>query len=220
MQQGPLHAHRLIGQNPGMRLYLASFRLGPHHERLRRLAGGGRRTALIPNAVEHVPTEDRIVGLRRDVDELEATGLEVTLLDLREPGAVDRLADFDIVWVRGGNVFVLRRALAHTGADSRLINLLERDVVVYGGYSAGPCVLGPDLTALRRVDDLDAVAEPITDGLGLLDRPFVPHVRSPAHPESAGCDAVAADYQTRGQAHWALRDGQVLIIDGDEMTLL
>jgi hypothetical protein len=29
-----------------------------------------------------------------------AAALDVTLLDLREPGTVDRLAAFDIAWVR------------------------------------------------------------------------------------------------------------------------
>ena len=78
---------------------------------------------------------------------LEAAGLEVTLLDLQEPGTVDRLAAFDIVWVRGSNVFLLRRALADTDADTALINLLQRDAVVYGGYSARACVLIPDAGA-------------------------------------------------------------------------
>ncbi len=203
-----------------MRLYLSSFRLGRHYEHLLRLAGKGCRTALVPNATEHMPVQDRWAGLRRDRSELEAAGLAVELLDLRQPGAVDSLAGFDVVWVRGGNVFVLRKTLADTGADVVLVDLLQRDAIVYGGYSAGPCVLGPDLTCLAAVDDLAAVDEPVTDGLGLLDRPFVPHVRSPEHPESSACDAIAARLQARGEQHWALRDGQVLLVDGDEVTVL
>lgn len=203
-----------------MRLYLASFRLGRHHEHLLRLAGGGRRTALVPNALDGAPERYRVDGLRRDVDELVAAGFAVTVLDLREAGAVAGLAEFDIVWVRGGNVFVLRRALADTGADAELIDLLQQNAIVYGGYSAGPCVLGPDLAALAQVDDISAVTNPITAGLGLLDRPFVPHVRSPSHPEAALCDAIAVGYQQRGQPFWGLSDGQVLIVDGDDRTIL
>jgi dipeptidase E len=203
-----------------VRLYLSSFRLGRHHEHLLRLTGKGRRTALVPNAVDNIPARDRSEGLRRDLVELEAAGLMVEMLDLRQAGAVDSLAGFDVVWVRGGNVFVLRRVLADTGADSVLVDLLQRDAIVYGGYSAGPCVLGPDLTALADVDDITAVDDPITEGLGLLDRPFVPHVRSPAHPESAACDAIADRYTAQGQKHWALRDGQVLLVEGDTVTIL
>jgi len=203
-----------------MRLYLSSFRLGQHHEHLLRLAGNGRRTALVPNALDNISAQDRSEGLRRDLDELEAAGLAVETLDLRQAGAVDRLAGFDVVWVRGGNIFVLRRALADTGADTVLIDLLQGDAIVYGGYSAGPCVLGPDLTALAVVDDITAVDDPITDGLGLLDRPFVPHVQSPAHPESAACDAIAARCKAQGQQHWALSVGQVLLVDGNIATIL
>jgi len=36
----------------------------------------------------------------------------VAEFDLRQPEATGQLAGFDIVWVRGGNVFVLRRVLA------------------------------------------------------------------------------------------------------------
>ena len=104
--------------------------------------------------MDNISAEDRSEGLRRDLDELEAAGLAVEMLDLRHTGAVDKLAGFDVVWVRGGNIFVLRRALADTGADTVLIDLLQRDAIVYGGYSAGPCVLGPDLTALAYVDDI------------------------------------------------------------------
>lgn len=61
-------------------------------------------------------------------------------------------------------------------ADEALVALLQRDQLVYGGYSAGACVLGSDLIELQLVDDLTAVDDPVTSGLGLLDRPLVPHV--------------------------------------------
>lgn len=184
------------------------------------MLAGSQRTALVTHALDGMPPAHRATGLARDVAELSAAGLAVTTVDLHEPSAVESLAGFDLVWVRGGNVFVLRRALADSGADQVLVDLLRRDAVVYGGYSAGPCVLSPDLEELRHVDDLGAVAEPITTGLGLLDRPFVPHVDSPGHPETAGCTEIARRYRERGQDHWALRDGEVLVVDGPLVELL
>jgi dipeptidase E len=167
-----------------VRLYLSSFRLGPHGRRLLQLLGTGRRTALTPNALDGLKEADRERGLRRDVEELADAGLDVRIVDLRAPGAAASLGDYDLVWVRGGNVFILRRALADSGADEALVTLLQRNQVAYGGYSAGACVLGRDLTELQRVDDATAVVAPLTTGLDLLDRPFVPHIRSPRHPES------------------------------------
>lgn len=202
-----------------MRLYLSSFRTGNHPDALLAMAGG-RRTALIANAADAWPADVRTALVRRDLEDLGAAGLDVTLADLREPGTVHTLAVYDVLWVRGGNVFMLRRVLADSGADTVLLDLVRADALVYGGYSAGACVLAGDLTGLAHVDDPDVVAEPLMTGLGLLDRPFVPHVRSPGHPETTACDEVSAAYTAAGQPHWALRDGEVLLIDGDRTELL
>jgi dipeptidase E len=203
-----------------MRLYLSSFRVGAHPQRLLQLLGDGRRTALISNATDEAPESAREKHRGRDRAELAALGLDVTTVDLRTPKAADRLCDYNLIWVSGGNTFVLRRVLADSGADVALLALLRDDALVYGGYSAGACVLAPDLTDLQHVDDISAVPEPITTGLGLLDRPFVPHVASPGHPETELCDEESAALTRKGQEHWALSDGDVLIIDGDQTELL
>jgi dipeptidase E len=203
-----------------MRLYLSSFRVGSYPQRLLQLLGEGRRTALVPNAMDGAPEQIRRDGLARDVGELEALGLDVTLVDVRTPNAVHQLAGYDLVWVRGGNVFALRKAFADTGADTILTGLLRGDALVYGGYSAGPCILAPEIGFLQEVDDITAVKKPVTTGLGLLDRPFVPHVASPGHPETEACDEVSAELHRRGQYHWALSDGDVLVVDGQRTELL
>jgi dipeptidase E len=203
-----------------MRLYLSSFRVGSYPQRLLQLLGEGRRTALVPNAMDGAPEQIRRDGLARDVGELEALGLDVTLVDVRTPNAVHQLAGYDLVWVRGGNVFALRKAFADTGADTILTGLLRGDALVYGGYSAGPCILAPEIGFLQEVDDITAVKKPVTTGLGLLDRPFVPHVASPGHPETEACDEVSATLSRRGQDHWVLSDGDVLVVDGPRTELL
>ncbi|MFG2004847.1 hypothetical protein ACGFNU_37435 [Spirillospora sp. NPDC048911] len=48
----------------------------------------------------------------------------------------------------------------------------------------------------------------------MIDRALVPHVDSPDHPESEILTAVAARYAAEGVPHHALRDGQVLVVDG------
>jgi dipeptidase E len=203
-----------------MRLYLSSFHVGSYPQRLLQLLGAGRRAALIPNALDGVPEQARRPSLERDSKELEALGLDVTLVDLCRPGAADELAGYDLIWVRGGNTFVLRKAFADSGADAALAALLRDDALVYGGYSAGACILTPDLSDLQHVDDISVVSAPITTGLGLLDRPLVPHVASPGHPETTDCDEVSAALRRRGQDHWALSDGDVLVVDGQQTQLL
>ena len=48
-----------------------------------------------------------------------------------------RLSAYDLVWVMGGNSFVLRRAMRSSGFDTLIRELLEADTIAYGGYAAG-----------------------------------------------------------------------------------
>lgn len=131
-----------------MRLYLSSFRLGCCPERLVALAGVGRRLAVVANAMDAQPADERRVGVAREVAALTPLGFAVDELDLREvtpASAADALARFDVVWLRGGNVFVLADALEASGVGAALVERLAADTIVYAGDSAGPCVLAPTL---------------------------------------------------------------------------
>jgi dipeptidase E len=202
-----------------MRLYLSSFRIGDHPERLMELLGPGRRAAVIANALDDAEPQIRKEGVERELEALGALGLEPRELDLREYfGTTPDLRGYDLAWLRGGNAFLLRYALAASGADASLVDLLRDDALVYGGYSAGPCVLGPSLRGLELVDEPDAVettygAKPVWDGLGVLDFAIVPHVDSPGHPETERCNALAEHYRSEGVPHRTLRDGEVIVID-------
>ncbi|MEU3692852.1 Type 1 glutamine amidotransferase-like domain-containing protein [Streptomyces narbonensis] len=212
-----------------MRMYLSSWRTGDHPDQLLALLNGSgtNQVAVIANAVDALPTAERRAAVEREVDALAALGLQPVELDLRDyfDQAPERVAAalerFPAVWVRGGNVFVLRHALARSGADRALSELLQRDAVVYAGYSAGACVLAPDLHGLDRCDDPNAVAlaygAPARfDGLGLLDYVVVPHIDSPGHPENEILTTVADHYRAQGTAHHTLRDGQAIVINGKD----
>jgi dipeptidase E len=207
-----------------MRLYLSSFRMGNHPEELVRLAGDGARAAVVANACDGLPADARVAAVEREVVALTGLGMTAEEVDLREyvgDGArLGRdLAAYDVWWLRGGNVFVLRHAMRVSGADHVVVDALGGDAVVYAGYSAGSCVLAPSLRGLETCDDPTEVTllyddEPTFDGLGVLDHAVVPHVQSPDHPESAALDAVAETYRSTGVPFVALRDGQALVVDG------
>lgn len=113
------------------------------------------RAAVIANAMDAAPSEIRTDGVKRELSALTALGLVAKELDLRDHvgthGAVAReLRRYDIVWLRGGNVFMLRYALARSDTDTELTRLLDKDAIVYSGYSAGPCVLAPTLRGPGR----------------------------------------------------------------------
>ncbi|MFC8226543.1 Type 1 glutamine amidotransferase-like domain-containing protein [Streptomyces sp. NPDC057287] len=216
-----------------MRMYLSSFRTGDHPDRLLALLRepvGTGEVAVIVNALDALPEDERRTASAREIEALGLLGLRAAELDLRvffdgpPSRTAEALSRFQLVWVRGGNVFVLRHALARSGADIALIELLRRDDIVYGGYSAGACVLAPDLHGLERCDDPRAVlaaygAPARRDGLGLLDYVVVPHIDSPGHPETEILGTVAEVYRAAGTPHQPLRDGQAIVIDGERTDI-
>jgi dipeptidase E len=212
-------------------LYLSSFRIGDHPEYLTALVGGNnRRAAVIANAMDDAPGDVRRNGVEYELAALTELGFDAAELDLR--GYIDDekrlrgdLAGLAVTWLRGGNVFMLRYALRRSGGDAVLRDLLAEDALVYAGYSAGACVLSPSLRGLEAVDDADAVpriygAEPVWDGLALLEEAFVPHFRSPGHPETAAIERVVARYRAEGTAYRTLHDGQALVINGTDRIIV
>ncbi len=216
-----------------MRLYLSSFRLGDNPDRLVGLLGdsGPGEVAVIADAMDSAPEEIRRAAVEREIGALAELGFRPRELDLRDffgrPAAdvAAALAAFPAVWVRGGNAFMLRYAMARSGADEALVGRLRQDTIVYAGYSAGPCVLAPSLRGLELCDFPRHVQETWGDeavwqGLGVLDHAFVPHVDSPGHFETEACGRVAERYRAEGTPHRTLRDGQVLLVDGDHAAVI
>jgi dipeptidase E len=213
-----------------VRMYLSSFRVGDHPDRLLALMRRQGPTVVIANSCDTAPPERRADSVQLELDALGFLGIAAAELDLRDyVDERDRLADdlaaCELVWVRGGNTFVLRHALAISGGDAVLTDLLAKDAIVYAGYSAGACVLAPSLHGLELCDEpadvLATYGVPARfDGLGLLARPFVPHLDSPDHAETELVAKVAARYRAEGVPFHALRDGQVLVVDGDLVEVL
>lgn len=211
-----------------MRLFLSSYRFGAHADALLAMVGEPGRVAVIANACDAWPSAWQS-AVTSDLFPLRRMGFHPEVVDLREyvgrADALERtLSGFPLVWVRGGNTFVLRAQFARSGADVVLARLLAEDALVYAGYSAGACVMTPDLHGLESMDDPNEVrsaygVEPRWDGLGIVDRPIVPHLDSPTDPEGLSRKLVR-DYLSAGTPHWALTDDHVVVVDGDSTRVL
>ncbi len=209
-----------------MKLYLSSFKVGGDPSFLQNLAASGRsRAAHIPNALDVVVDRGaRSFYERNDRSDLEAQGFTVSRLDLRawfgREKALDACLDaYDLLWSSGGNVFALRDAMRRSGLDAALKRRCAGGTdLVYGGFSAGICVLGPTLEGLELVDDPEpspygGTASPCREGLGLLPYMPVPHYRS-GHPESDRIEAVVRYLEEKRLPHVKMRDGDVLVVEG------
>jgi len=187
------------------------------------VSGPDKRVAYISNALDFSSDfERRKKSEETDFHDLEALGLQPEMLDLRDffgrqEELEKKLAGYQVIWVRGGNTFVLRQAMALSGFDNILKRQLERNDLVYGAFSAGACVLAPSLRGLEVMDDPNihpypGQEETIWEGLGLIEHALVPHYSSD-HPESSGVDDTIKYMIDNKILFKALRDGEVLIFE-------
>jgi dipeptidase E len=205
-----------------MRLYLSSYRLGDHREKLVELADDGA-VAIVGNALDFIPDDARRKyesEVYSPCKEFAALGLKSSDLDLRHyfgnrKSLRDDLGQFGLVWVLGGNAFLLLRALRQSGFPDVLRDLLARDQIAYGGYSAGAVVATPTLRGIELMDDPAQLAEGYEpevywDGMGLVDFSIVPHYRSD-HPETGSAETAATFMKQNGLKFKAMSDGEVFI---------
>jgi|SRR3989339_390514 len=205
-----------------MKFYLSSYKIGNEPKKLVKMAKG--KIGYIPNTLDYsyADPERKKRGIKKDISELRTLGLKVELLDLKDyfskrESLETELSKLGGVWIRGGNTFVLRQAMRLSGFDLAIMKQIERKDFLYGGYSAGICILAPNLKSIKHVDDpkdmpYRELKKQIWDGLKILDYMIIPHYKS-AHPESKGMDKEVKYCKKNNIKFKTLRDGEVIIID-------
>lgn len=211
-----------------MKLFLSSYQIGTAPDALLGLLGARRQAVVVANAADHFADARRAAWVERCRGELERVGVPSRELDLRthfgRPDLRGALSDVGLIWVTGGNTFLLRKAMRASGLDVLLPELLAGGELVYGGFSAGACVASPSLAGIALADhpEREAAGYPSDvpwDGLGLIGFYVVPHYRSD-HPESASMEAVVAYYEEHGLPHVDLRDGQAVVVSGPSVEVV
>lgn len=204
-----------------MKLFLSSYRMGNDPEKLAELVSGSRVALVIPNALDIAQDLEHKKGaVLREVNDLNSLGLDAEVLDLRDyfansSGLKEKLQDSGMVWVIGGNTFVLRRAMRQSGLDHILLEKKNQASFVYAGYSAGACAATPTLRGLDLVDDPNDVPDGynravVWDGLGLVHYCIAPHYHSD-HPESERMNQAVEYFIENKVLFRALHDGEVII---------
>lgn len=203
-----------------MHLYLSSYRIGNYGNQLAKLARG--KTALvISNALDFSNDLERLkFGREREFAWLSDLGIASEALDLRDyfhtsSDLKHKVTQAGMLWVVGGNTFLLRKAMFLSGLDQILNDLLDDSDFLYGGYSAGVCVLSPSLKGIHLADRPEAESvgythETIWEGLGILNDYIVPHYRCD-HFESKSMEAVVDYYEKHRLPYHTISDGEVIL---------
>lgn len=167
-----------------MKLYLSSYRVPTPDELFALLPKPPEQCQLliIPNGKDDQLPEERAAKLDELTADLEKLGFSVDTTDLRDYDdsnlLYEHLKQTDVIWVAGGNSFVLRAEMRRSGFDS-VINRLLEEGKVYAGESAGAIVAGLTLQGSEIGDDPQLADPIIWEGLGLTDRIIAPHAGSP-----------------------------------------
>ncbi len=213
-----------------MKIYLSSYHLGNNPEKLKELVNKeNAKAGIVLNAADNSEDERRASYVASQIEELATLGIDSEELDLRnyfnrnqelEP----KLSSYDLVWVVGGNSFLLLRAMKQSGFDKLIVPLVENDTIVYSGFSAGAVVATPTLHGIELVDDKDTVSEGydkevVWTGLHMVGKSIAPHYKS-NHPESEAVDEVIKYFLKNGMDYWTLSDGQALVIKDGTVTLV
>lgn len=203
-----------------MKLYLSSYRLGNNPKKLIELFSDDKKIAVIANAMDFVDDSQREESAKQSIMELKNLGLFPEEIDLRDYFGKQnelsrKLNNYGAVYVRGGNTFVLRRAMAQSSFDKWIKNKNRDPNFVYAGYSAGICVLSPTLHGLELVDDPNIVPQGynpqiIWSGLDIVDFSIAPHYKSD-HPESEMVEKEVEYFIKNKIPFKTLRDGEIII---------
>ena len=201
-----------------MKLYLSSLGIGNSKGELRKwISQHGNKIALIPDALDMKKNRDQIV---EDIDELEDFGFDVNLVSLQKYiGNNDNLKkdleEYNAFFAIGGNVFRLRKAMQLSGFDKYLTEISKKDDYLYGGYSAGICVLAKKLDIYKMVDPpINSFDNsPVEfEGIGLLDYLPMPHYKS-YFPVGKAIDKLVDYCNRNGRKFRVLRDGESWVED-------
>jgi dipeptidase E len=207
-----------------MKLYLSSIGV-PTPDDLALLLGKPLSTtsvAFIPNANDYYAERPRSVVTKQRVAPLESLGMKVTVIDLRDysdGAALEKaLQPYDLIWVTGGNTFLLRDEIRKSGFE-RIIHGLLNQGKVYGGNSAGALVAGDSIgdIDLDSADPPEFAAELIEEGLHLVPYIIVPHVNNLEFTEVMKTVAKRVD---RADKFIELKDSQAVVFDGDEHRIV
>ena len=140
--------------------------------------------------------------------------IDTERMDLREIESILRRAD--VVYISGGNTFLLNHRLHVSGLMPYLRKKIQSGLPVVG-FSAGMIVCGPNVLTAK---DLNSVATPYFDSLNVSPFNFLAHYGTDTYTQAPHDDWLS-DYHTfQDNPVVILSDGGYIKVEGKKTTLV
>ena len=206
-----------------MKLYLSSYQI-PNLEELENLLEkplSKINLVLVTNAKDYYIDRARKIKVASEIDYFKSLGVvRYEEIDLRDYETSDEtlkaIGDADLVWVMGGNTFMLRHEMNRSGFDDAIKKATAKGAV-YGGNSAGAAVAGNTIKGLQHGDAAGFAEEIHWDGLGLVDHFILPHVGNNMYEKFT---AAVLEEHEGDDTVVKLTDDQVLIVNGNSEKIV
>jgi dipeptidase E len=205
-----------------MKLYLTSYRIPVPDELFAMLPKSSPETKLayIPNAKDYKSPSEYQESMEDVRLYSEQLGFSGDVVDLRmfttSQALYEKLKAYDLIWVLGGNTFILRHEMRRSGFDSIIGKLLEAGRV-YIGESAGAIVAGANLKGAEVADEPELAKELVWEGLTLADLIIAPHADSQDFP---GYVDFMMEFYKGDKRLTLLNDNQALVIEGSQQKIV
>lgn len=174
---------------------------------------GKKKIAFIPNAKDMADDKSGIEKQRLFLQDMGHALKDVDLNNYRDDLLYHELSKYEVIYVAGGNCFVLLEKMRSAGFENVVRRLLKNGVV-YIGQSAGACVMGSSIEPLREMDNPKLAKIGDYKGLGFVDFVFVPHYKN------AKYEAAIAKIEKRYGKKFKLEkftDSEWCVVDGDSI---
>jgi dipeptidase E len=177
------------------------------------------KICIIPTAAkEQKEKHHRMVAAKNT---LYSLGFErVDFLDV-DKDDVTRLAEYDVVYIGGGNPFYLLEQIKTTGAEQEIRAIVEKGGILIG-VSAGSLVLGPNLKVAQYFTPALNSANSTTEGMGLFSFLIMPHSdRENLFPGDVSIESrLKRLVEEIGVTIVRLKDSEACVIHGDAMNIV
>ncbi|EOT46580.1 MULTISPECIES: Type 1 glutamine amidotransferase-like domain-containing protein [Enterococcus] len=157
--------------------FLCSSFLGSESLFTKEVSLSDKRIGFIPTASVVEEYDSYVLEAYQFLKERAKHVLTINLDQVEFCELKDLLSTVDILYISGGNTFYLLQAVYNSGFDRLMTDYLAKGNYLIG-ESAGAVIMTPDISYIHVMDDDRVVESKVTKGLGLVDRPIIPHVES------------------------------------------